>query len=66
MSVSELNFSNRGLSPIPLDESSTSCFVLSLGNLILDSELIVAEIEDEALLGLDILMKGKGEPLISN
>jgi hypothetical protein len=29
MSVSELNFSNRGLSPIPLDESSTSCFVLS-------------------------------------
>jgi hypothetical protein len=29
MSVSELNFSNRGLSPITLDESSTSYFVLS-------------------------------------
>jgi hypothetical protein len=29
MSVSELNFLNRGLSPITLDESSTSCFVLS-------------------------------------
>jgi hypothetical protein len=27
-----------------------------------NSELIVAEIEDEALLGLDILMKGKGGP----
>jgi hypothetical protein len=35
-------------------------FNITLGNLTLDSELIVAEIEDEALLGLDILMKGKG------
>jgi hypothetical protein len=37
-------------------------FSITLGNLTLDSELIVAEIEDEALLGLDILMKGKGGP----
>jgi hypothetical protein len=36
--------------------------LLLLVNLTLDSELIVAEIEDEALLGLDILMKGKGGP----
>jgi hypothetical protein len=37
-------------------------FNITLGNLILDSELIVAEIEDEALLCLDIRMKGKGRP----
>jgi hypothetical protein len=37
-------------------------FSITLGNLILDSELIVAEIEDEALLCLDIRMKGKGRP----
>jgi hypothetical protein len=37
-------------------------FNITLGSLTLDSELIVAEIEDEALLGLDILMKGKGGP----
>jgi hypothetical protein len=37
-------------------------FNITLGSLNLDSELIVAEIEDEALLGLDILMKGKAGP----
>ena len=37
-------------------------FSITLGNLNLDSELIVAEIEDEALLGLDILMIGKAGP----
>jgi hypothetical protein len=36
--------------------------LITLGSLTLDSGLIVAEIEDEALLGLDILMKGKGGP----
>jgi hypothetical protein len=30
--------------------------------LTLDSEVIIAEIEDDALLGLDILMKGEGGP----
>jgi hypothetical protein len=46
----------------PLTEMGKAVFNITLGNLTLDSELIVAEIEDEALLGLDILMKGKGGP----
>jgi hypothetical protein len=33
-----------------------------LGKLTLDSEVIIAEIEDDALLGLYILMKGEGVP----
>jgi predicted aspartyl protease len=43
----------------PLTEMGKAVFNITLGNLTLDSELIVAEIEDEALLGLDTLMKGK-------
>ena len=46
----------------PLTEMGKAVFNITLGNLTLDSQLIVAEIEDEALLGLDILMKGKGGP----
>ena len=39
-------------------------FTIKLGKLTLDSEVSIAEIEDDALLGLDILMKGEGGPLI--
>jgi hypothetical protein len=46
----------------PLTEMGKAVFNITLGSLTLDSGLIVAEIEDEALLGLDILMKGKGGP----
>ena len=46
----------------PLEEMGKGVFTIKLGKLVFDSEIIVAEIEDEALLGLDILMKGKGGP----
>lgn len=37
-------------------------FSINLGQLTMGRELIVADIEDDALLGLDILMKGPGGP----
>ncbi|CAC5410305.1 Retrovirus-related Pol polyprotein from transposon opus,Retrovirus-related Pol polyprotein from transposon 17.6 [Mytilus coruscus] len=46
----------------PLVEKGKAVFNLELGNLSLAKELVVAEIEDEVLLGLDILMKGKMGP----
>ncbi|XP_071144097.1 uncharacterized protein [Mytilus edulis] len=46
----------------PLKELGKAVFNLTLGELALEKELIVAEIEDEALLGLDILMKGDQGP----
>ena len=46
----------------PLVELGKAVFTISLGQLTLERELVVAETEDEALLGLDILMKGKDGP----
>lgn len=46
----------------PLVEKGKAIFNLKLETLILEKELIVAEIEDEALLGLDILMNGVQGP----
>ncbi|CAC5396051.1 unnamed protein product [Mytilus coruscus] len=46
----------------PLVEKGKAVFNLELGNLSLAKELVVAEIEDEVLLGLDILMKGEMGP----
>ena len=43
-----------------LTELGKGVFTIKLGKLTLDSEVIIAEIEDDALLGLDILMKGEG------
>jgi hypothetical protein len=43
-----------------LTELGKGVFTIKLGKLTLDSEVIIAEIEDDALLGLDILMKGGG------
>lgn len=37
-------------------------FSINLGQLTMGRELIVADIEDDALLGLGILMKGPGGP----
>ncbi|CAC5418223.1 unnamed protein product [Mytilus coruscus] len=46
----------------PLKELGKANFELKLGPLLLIKELIVVEIEDEALLRLDILMKGDKGP----
>ncbi|CAC5404066.1 unnamed protein product [Mytilus coruscus] len=46
----------------PLVEKGKAVFNLELGNLSLEKELVVAEIEDEVLLGLDILMKDEMGP----
>ncbi|CAC5368133.1 unnamed protein product [Mytilus coruscus] len=46
----------------PLVEKGKAVFNLELGNVSLAKELVVAEIEDEVLLGLDILMKGEMGP----
>lgn len=46
----------------PLHEIGKGQFKIDLGNLQLQKELVVADIEDEALLGLDILMKGDKGP----
>ncbi|CAC5406440.1 unnamed protein product [Mytilus coruscus] len=46
----------------PLVEKGKAVFNLELGNLSLAKELVVAEVEDEVLLGLDILMKGEMGP----
>ena len=46
----------------PLVELDKAMFSINLGQLTMERELIVADIEDDALLGLDILMKGPGVP----
>ena len=43
----------------PLKELGKAIFEIKLGNLCFDTEMIVANIEDEALLGLDVLMKSQ-------
>jgi hypothetical protein len=45
-----------------LVELDKAMFSINLGQLTMERELIVADIEDDALLGLDILMKGPGVP----
>ncbi|VDI73970.1 Hypothetical predicted protein [Mytilus galloprovincialis] len=46
----------------PLKELGKAIFEIKLGNLCFDTEMIVANIEDEALLGLDVLMKSQWGP----
>ena len=46
----------------PLKEKGKATFILQIGDLKLQKELVVAEIEYEILLGLDILMKGEKGP----
>jgi hypothetical protein len=46
----------------PLVELGKAMFSINLGQLTMERELFVADIEDDALLGLDILMKGLGGP----
>jgi len=46
----------------PLQELGKAIFRINLGELSFEMELIVAHIEDEALLGLDILMKAEWGP----
>ena len=41
----------------PLQDLGKAIFAIKLGKLNFETELIVADIEDEALLGLNILMK---------
>ena len=47
---------------IPLKELGKAMFRMTLGSLQLDQELYVAEIEDDALLGVDILQNGENGP----
>ena len=46
----------------PIKELGKGHFDLKLGPLTLRTEAIVAEIEDEALLGMDVLQNGEGGP----
>ncbi|CAC5395659.1 unnamed protein product [Mytilus coruscus] len=46
----------------PLKELGKAIFEIELGNLCFSTEMIVANIEDEALLGLDVLMKSQWGP----
>ncbi|CAC5399366.1 unnamed protein product [Mytilus coruscus] len=46
----------------PLKELGKAVFEIKLGSLCFSTELIVANIEDEALLGLDVLMKSQWGP----
>ena len=45
-----------------LQELGKAIFVIQLGNFNFETELIIADIEDEALLGLHILMKAEWGP----
>ena len=47
----------------PLQELGKATFEVMLGDLCFEIEMIVANIEDEALLGLDVLMKSKWGPV---
>lgn len=46
----------------PIQELGKAIFEINLGDLCFETELIVANIEDEALLGLDILMRSNWGP----
>jgi hypothetical protein len=46
----------------PLQELGKAICVIQLGNFNFETELIIADIEDEALLGLHILMKAEWRP----
>ena len=46
----------------PLFELGEAVLSINLGQITFEKELVVAEIEDEALLGLDVLMKGPDGP----
>jgi hypothetical protein len=46
----------------PLQELGKAIFVIQLGNFNFETELIIADIEDEALQGLHILMKAEWGP----
>ena len=46
----------------PLKEKGKATFILQIWDLKLQKKLVVAEIEDEMLLGLDILIKGEKGP----
>ena len=51
-----------GASGLPLKLYGCSDFKIKLGNLELTQELVEAEIEDEGLLGIDILFQGSSGP----
>ena len=51
-----------GVSRIPLKQFGCSIFKMKLGSLELKHELIVAEVEDEGFLGMDILFQGSDSP----
>ena len=51
-----------GVSGLPLQQYGCAIFQMKLGDLILDHEFTVAEVEDEGLLGMDILFQDRDGP----
>ena len=56
------SFCLSGAGGVPLNELGKAVFNFKLDNLKLDCEMIVADIEDECLLGVDVLQNGKNGP----
>lgn len=57
-----------GAGGTPLKELGKAVFSVQLGNLVIDKEIVVADIQDECLLGMDILQndkQGPGDVLLS-
>lgn len=52
----------KGAGGVPIKERGKASFVLQLGPLEITCEAIVAEIEDDALLGYDVLVGGESGP----
>ena len=51
-----------GVSGLPLKLHGCNVFEIKLGGLDIKHELIVAEVEDEGLIGMDVLFQGKDGP----
>lgn len=52
----------KGAGGAPLNESGKGVFSLQMGSLSLQQEMVVADIEDDCLLGIDVLQNGNGGP----
>ncbi|KAH3840323.1 hypothetical protein DPMN_113770 [Dreissena polymorpha] len=52
----------RGASGVPIKEIDKGLFELRLGEMLVQREAIVAEIDDVVLLGYDVLAKGAAGP----
>lgn len=55
-----------GVNEEPLKEFGRAIFKVQLGHEEIQEEFVVAEIEDDALLGIDILLKKENAPVALN